>query len=66
MNQIFPYRKLYRSRRERMIAGVCGGIALRYDIDPSWVRIIFVLFFFAGGAAFLLYVLLWIIIPLEP
>jgi len=58
-------KKWYRSRNDRMIGGVAGGIAEYFDIDPVIVRIIFVctLFF---GAGILAYILLWIIIPEEP
>jgi phage shock protein C len=65
MNETPPYKRLYRSRKERMIAGVCGGLANYFNIDPTWVRLIFVLLFFAGGAALLAYVILWLIVPLE-
>lgn len=65
MNQVQPHKKLYRSRRERMIAGICGGLAEHFGMDPTWVRLIFILFFFAGGAAFLFYLVLWLIVPLE-
>lgn len=61
-----PYKKLYRSRKERMIAGVCGGISECYAVDPTWVRLLFVLFFFAGGCALLVYLIMWLIIPLAP
>jgi phage shock protein PspC (stress-responsive transcriptional regulator) len=59
-------KKLYRSRRNRMIGGVCGGIAEYFDIDPVIVRIIAVAFFFMGGSALLAYVLGLIVIPNEP
>lgn len=65
MNQIAGPKKLYRSRKDRMIAGVCGGLGEYFGIDSTWVRLIFVLFFFAGGAAFLAYIVLWIVVPLE-
>lgn len=61
-----PNKKLYRSRKEKMIAGVCGGLAEHFGIDPTWVRLLFVLFFFAGGSALLIYLILWVIVPLEP
>ena len=61
-----PVRKLYRSRRDRMIAGVCGGLAQYFAIDTTWVRLIFVLFFFLGGSALLIYLIMWIIVPLSP
>lgn len=58
-------KKWYRSRNDKMIGGVAGGIAEYFEIDPVIVRIIFVcaLFF---GAGILAYILLWIIIPEEP
>lgn len=64
MNQ--SYKKLWRSRTFRKIAGVCGGLGVYFGVDPVWMRIIFVIFFLVGGTAFLAYILLWIIIPLEP
>lgn len=60
------YKKLYRSRKESMIAGVCGGLAEHFKIDPTLVRLLFVLFFFLGGSAFLVYVIMWLIVPLAP
>lgn len=59
-------KKLYRSSNERMLAGVCGGIGKYFDIDPTLVRLFFVLLAFADGFGILLYIILAIIIPLEP
>jgi len=61
-----PYKKLYRSRKEKIIAGVCGGLAEYFGIDPTWVRLFFVFFFLAFGSALVLYIILWILMPLEP
>jgi len=61
-----PYKRLWRSRRDSRIAGVCGGLGEYFQIDPLWVRIFFVLFFLAGGAAFIAYVIIWLLVPLEP
>ncbi|WP_131781147.1 PspC domain-containing protein [Legionella gresilensis] len=61
-----PYKKLYRSRTEKKIAGVCGGLASYFNMDPLWVRLLFVLFFLVGGSAFLVYIILWLLMPLEP
>ena len=59
-------KRLYRSRSNRMIWGVCGGLADYFDIDPTIVRIIAVLLAFAGsGAGILAYIILAIVIPLE-
>jgi phage shock protein C len=67
MNKLIkPYKKLWRSRRERKIAGVCGGLAQYFNTDPFWIRFIFIVFFLLGGAAFLIYIIMWILIPLEP
>ncbi|QLC51346.1 PspC domain-containing protein [Methanolobus zinderi] len=60
-------KKLYRSSDDRMIAGVCGGMAEYFDVKPSLVRIVFVIFtlvtgIFVGG---LLYLLLAILVPEE-
>ncbi|GII24189.1 PspC domain-containing protein [Planosporangium mesophilum] len=61
------YRKLYRSRTDRMVAGVCGGIAEYSNMDPSIVRVLFVvLAFFTGGAALLAYPILWLVVPEPP
>lgn len=59
-------RRLYRSRREKMIAGVCGGLAAYFNMDPSLMRLIFILFLLLGGSAFLVYVVMWLVVPLEP
>ena len=58
-------KRLYRSRSERMIWGVCGGLAKYFDIDPTIVRIIAVLLIFANGLGILAYIILAIVVPLE-
>jgi len=58
--------RLYRSRDERVVVGVCGGIADSMDIDPSLVRIVFVLLALAGGFGLLLYIIMAIVVPEEP
>lgn len=59
-------KKLYRSRKEKMIAGVAGGLAEYFDIDPTLIRIIFVVSLFVGGSGILAYIILWIVVPEEP
>ena len=56
-------KKLYRSESNRMIAGVCGGIAEYFDIDPTLVRLGFVLFCLAGGSGVPAYLIAAIVIP---
>lgn len=60
--------QLYRSRGNRMIAGVCGGLAERFDWDPSIVRLAFVLLSFTPIPAHpvLVYVILWAVVPEAP
>jgi len=59
-------QRLYRSRTERKIAGVCGGVANYFEVDPTLVRLLWALATFFGGAGVIMYVLAWIIMPLEP
>jgi phage shock protein C len=60
-------RHLYRSRDNRMIAGICGGLAEYANIDPTLARVLFiVLAFVTGGAALLAYPILWLVIPEQP
>lgn len=61
-----PRRTLYRSRRHRMIAGVCGGIADYLGWSPTRVRIITLLSFILPGTQLIIYALMWIFIPKEP
>jgi phage shock protein C len=58
-------KRLTRSRSERMIGGVCGGLAEYFNIDPTLVRLAFVLAFFAVSGGFWLYIIMWVIIPEE-
>ncbi len=59
-------RRLYRSRRDRQLAGVAGGIAEYLDVDPTVIRILWILSIFVGGFGILLYVIMAFIVPLEP
>ena len=54
-----------RSSNDKMIAGVCGGLARYFNIDPSIVRLLFVLAVALGGASPLIYLVLWIVMPKE-
>ncbi len=61
------YRRLYRSRTNRMLGGVLGGIAEYSNLDPTVVRLLFVLLaFLTGGAALLAYPIVWVIVPEAP
>ena len=56
-------KKLYRSKEDRMIAGVCGGIGEYLDIDPTVVRILWIVSAVFGGFGILVYLLCAIVIP---
>ncbi len=60
------YKKLYRSTKDKMIGGVAGGLSQYFDIDPTIVRVLFVLSLFLGGAGVIAYIILWIVVPEEP
>ena len=57
--------KLYRSRSDRMVGGVCGGLGAYLNIDPVFIRLLFILLLFGSDFGFILYLLLWIVIPEE-
>lgn len=59
-------RRLYRSRRDRSLAGVAGGMAEYLDVDPTVVRILWIISIFFGGFGILLYIIMAFIVPLEP
>ena len=58
-------KKLYRSRSNRVIAGVCGGLAQYLGVDPTVVRLIMALVTVVGGMSLLVYLIAWLIIPEE-
>ena len=59
-------KKLYRNPNDQMIAGVCSGLAEYFGLDTTVMRLIFVLLFFLGGNGILIYVILWILMPVQP
>ena len=59
-------KRLYRDKSDVMIAGVCSGIGKYLDIDPTAIRLAFVLFTFLGGGGLWVYLVLWVIMPLKP
>ncbi len=56
-------QRLTRSRRDRKIAGVCGGLAEYSGIDATLIRVLFVILALAGGPGLLVYLALWVILP---
>ena len=61
-----PRRRLYRSRRHRIIAGVCGGIADYFGWSPTAVRLLTLLSFLLPGTQIIIYIIMWIVVPNEP
>ena len=59
-------RRLYKSNENKMVGGVCGGIAEYFDIDPTLVRLGWVLFCALGGSGILAYIIAAIVIPRRP
>ena len=59
-------KKLYRSRSKRMICGVCGGVGDYLNIDPTVIRLLWVVLSFVGFAGIIAYIIAAIIIPEEP
>ena len=56
-------KKLYRSMADKKLCGVCGGLGEYFDIDPTLVRLLWVIFTFMGGAGLLAYIICAIIVP---
>lgn len=59
-------KELYRSTADRKIAGVCGGIAEYFGMDPTFVRAIFIALAIAGGVGIVAYAVMWIMVPERP
>lgn len=59
-------KRLMRSSTDKKIGGVCAGIAEYFDLDPTIVRVIWFLAVFFAGSGFLVYIILWIVLPLAP
>jgi len=58
-------KKLYRSKTDKVIAGVCGGLGDYFEIDPVLVRLLWVLLIFGYGFGVFAYLIAWLIIPLK-
>jgi phage shock protein C len=59
-------RKLYRSKTDRKLAGVCGGLAQYFNVDATLIRVLFIVLAVLGGSGLVLYLALWIIVPNQP
>jgi len=59
-------KRVYRSKKNKMLAGVCGGIAEYFEVDPVIVRLLLVLLVLMGFAGIILYLVAWLLIPENP
>lgn len=59
-------KRLQRNEQDKMIAGVCSGLADYFDVDVTWIRIAFVVAVMAGASGLLAYIVLWIAVPRKP
>ena len=59
-------KRLYKSRTEKKLGGVCGGIAVYFNIDPTIVRLLWLVTIFCGGGGLIAYIIAYIVVPREP
>jgi phage shock protein C len=59
-------KKLYRSKKDRWVAGVCGGLAEYLNVDPIIIRLIALLLVLSAGGGLLVYIIAWLVVPEEP
>lgn len=59
-------KRLYRIPSEGMLGGVCAGLGEYLVADPTIIRLIFVLLLLGGGSGFLIYLIMWLIVPIRP
>lgn len=65
-DETMEQKRIMRSRKERMIGGVCGGVAEHFNVDATLVRLIFVLITLVDGIGLLAYLVLWLVMPEAP
>lgn len=61
-----PAKRLMRSSTDKKIGGVCAGLADYFDLDPTIVRVVWLLAIFFAGTGLLVYIILWIVLPIAP
>ena len=66
MGTVAKTRRLYRSRTDRKLAGVCGGLAQYFNTNATLMRVLFVVLALLGGPGLVLYLLMWVLVPEEP
>ena len=63
---ILIMKKLYKSRKDSKIDGVCGGIAEYFEVDSTIIRLLFLVLLFGGGLSFIAYVICMLVVPRDP
>lgn len=58
-------KRFYRSRNDKQLGGVCGGLAEYFELNPSLLRIAAILLLFVGGTGLLAYLVAWVVIPMD-
>ncbi|MBN2015560.1 PspC domain-containing protein [Candidatus Dojkabacteria bacterium] len=58
-------KMLYRSESNRIIAGICGGIGEYFELDPTIIRVLWIILSLAGGPGIFAYLILWLVVPTE-
>jgi phage shock protein PspC (stress-responsive transcriptional regulator) len=66
MGTVAQTRRLYRSRTDRKLAGVCGGLAQYFNTDATLIRVLSVVLALLGGPGLVIYLVLWLVVPEEP
>ena len=66
MGTMAQTHRLDRSRTDRKLAGVCGGLAQYFNTDATLIRVLFVVLALLGGPGLVIYLLMWILVPEEP
>lgn len=59
-------KKLYRIPSQGMIGGVCVGLGEYLSLDPTVIRLIFILLFLFGSSGFWIYLIMWLLVPIKP
>lgn len=59
-------KRLYRNTDNKIISGVCSGLGEYFNLDPTIMRIIFLILFFGFGTGVLIYIILWVVMPEKP
>lgn len=59
-------KKLYRSRQNKMLGGVCAGLGEYFNLDPTLIRLVMIIAVLGAGAGLLAYLVAWVLIPNEP